>query len=107
MSELIELSGAAAFEGNGCALSRASASLLTLAVTGRTPAEVTALSADLHQLVSRGPELAEDVVAHLGDLAALRGVREVPARRRCATLPWEALGAALAGSALAGSARST
>ena len=87
---------AAAFEGNGCALSRASASLLTLAVAGRTPDEAAGIAAELDKLLSRGPEHAEADVERLGDLTALQGVREVPARRRCATLPWEALRAALA-----------
>jgi nitrogen fixation protein NifU and related proteins len=91
---------AASFEGDGCALSRASASLLTLAVTGRTPDEALALDGELTRLLSPGPETAETEGAagagHLGDLTALQGVRDVPARRRCATLPWEALRAALA-----------
>ena len=90
---------AAAFEGDGCALCRASASLLTLAVTGCTPTEATALADALDALVSPAsdprPEAEE---SRLGDLVALRGVRDVPARRRCATLPWEALRAALAAS---------
>jgi nitrogen fixation NifU-like protein len=85
----------ARFEGESCALCRASASLLTLAVAGRTAEEAGAISAELHKLLSRGPEHAEADAARLGDLAALQGVRDVPARRRCATLPWEALGAAL------------
>jgi nitrogen fixation NifU-like protein len=86
---------AARFEGDGCALSRASASLLTLAVTGRTPAEAEALATQLDRLVARGPENASADRALLGDLVALEGVRDVPARRRCVTLPWEALRAAL------------
>jgi nitrogen fixation NifU-like protein len=86
----------AAFEGNGCALSRASASLLTLAVTSRTREEAAAIAAELDKLLARGPEHAAADAALLGDLAALQGVRDVPARRRCATLPWEALRAALA-----------
>ena len=89
---------AAGFEGDGCALCRASASLLTLAVTGHTPIEATALADAIDALVSPthdpSPE-PEEEERRLGDLVALRGVREVPARRRCATLPWEALRAAL------------
>jgi nitrogen fixation NifU-like protein len=93
-----EVIAAARFEGDGCALSRASASLLTLAVEGRTAAEASALSATLDRFLSRPPP-AGDVgeEGSLGDLVALEGVREVPARRRCATLPWEALRAALGG----------
>ena len=85
----------ARFEGEGCALCRASASLLTLAVAGCTPEEAASISAELDRLLSRGPENAVADAARLGDLAALQGVRDVPSRRRCATLPWEALGAAL------------
>jgi nitrogen fixation NifU-like protein len=85
----------ARFEGDGCALSRASASLLTLAVTGRAPEEAIAIAAELDKLVSRGPEHEQANRDVLGDLVSLEGVREVPARKRCATLPWEALRAAL------------
>jgi nitrogen fixation NifU-like protein len=86
----------ARFEGEGCALSRASASLLTLAVAGRGPDEALAISAELLALLSSGPELEPAAVERLGDLAVLQGVRGVRARLRCATLPWEALRAALA-----------
>jgi nitrogen fixation NifU-like protein len=86
---------AAGFEGDGCALCRASASLLTLAVTGRTAADALALAAELDAFVSPGPEPTPEATDRLGDLRALGGVREVPSRRRCATLPWEALRAAL------------
>ena len=86
-----------AFEGDGCALARASASLLTLALAGRTKEEATVIAAELFKLLTRGPEHEQADRALLGELAALEGVRDVPARRRCATLPWEALGLALAG----------
>jgi nitrogen fixation NifU-like protein len=85
----------ARFEGEGCALARASASLLTLAVTGRTREEAQRAAAELDRLLARAGHEAADR-ALLGDLVALAGVRDVPARRRCATLPWEALRAALA-----------
>jgi nitrogen fixation NifU-like protein len=81
------------FEGDGCALSRASASLLTLALAGKTPDEAGAIAGELEALVT--PGAAEADRAMLGELTALEGVREVPARRRCATLPWEALREAL------------
>jgi nitrogen fixation protein NifU and related proteins len=84
----------ARFEGQGCALSRASASLLTLAVTGKTREEAIALAAELDRLIGADHDHADR--ATLGDLTALEGVRDVPARRRCATLPWEALRSALA-----------
>lgn len=81
------------FEGEGCALSRASASLLTLSVPTHTPEQALAIADELTKLVSRtGPDA--DRLA-LGDLVALEGVREVPARKRCATLPWDALRKAL------------
>lgn len=85
----------ARFEGDGCALSRASASLLTLAVAGRAPEEAVAIAAELDKLVSRGAEHESANRELLGELVSLEGVREVPARKRCATLPWEALRAAL------------
>jgi nitrogen fixation NifU-like protein len=92
----------ARFEGDGCALSRASASLLTLALAGRTPGEAEAIAAELDKLLARGPEHEAANREMLGDLVSLEGVRDVPARRRCATLPWEALRAALAASGVVG-----
>lgn len=86
----------ARFEGEGCALSRAAASLLTIAVTGRGAPEAEALAAEMDRLLARGPEHEAADRDRLGDLVVLEGVRDVPARRRCATLPFEALRAALA-----------
>ncbi len=83
----------ARFEGEGCALSRASASLLTLAVSAKTEDEALAVGAELEKLLSRDHEGTDRGI--LGDLVALEGVREVSARKRCAPLPWEALRAAL------------
>jgi nitrogen fixation protein NifU and related proteins len=88
----------ARFEGEGCAVSRASASLLTMAVAGRAPGEAEAIARELDKLVSRGPEHDMADRALLGELVSLEGVRDVPSRRRCATLPWEAMRAALAGA---------
>ncbi len=85
----------ARFEGEGCALSRASASLLTVAVKERGTEEAEALAVELEKLLARGPEHDLADRDRLGDLVALEGVRDVPARRRCATLPFEALRAAL------------
>jgi nitrogen fixation NifU-like protein len=91
---------AARFVGDGCALSRASASLLTLRVAGSKEGEdglsreaALSLAAALRRSVS--PEYRGEDDEELGELAALGGVRSVPSRRRCATLPWEALEAAL------------
>lgn len=85
----------AAFEGEGCALSRASASLWTVAATGRSTSELRELAVEMERLLSRGPGHETADRARLGDLVALEGVREVSARRRCATLPLEALLSAL------------
>ncbi len=81
----------AAFEGAGCAISIASASLLTEAVAGRTCDDALALADRLEQALSgTAPE-------DLGALEALCGVRAFPTRIRCATLAWRALRAALHG----------
>lgn len=85
---------AARFDGHGCAISTASASLMTEAVTGRTAAEAEALFRDFHSAVTeRSPSAHPD----LGKLQVLVGVREFPARVKCATLAWHTLHNALAG----------
>lgn len=81
------------FEGNGCAISTASASLMSEAVKGRTRAEAAELFTAVHRMLTGE---ATDT-AQLGKLAALAGVREFPARVKCATLAWHTLNAALAG----------
>ena len=84
-----------AFEGFGCAISTASASLMTEAVRGRTVAEAERLAARFHELVTApmdGPDLPTDGI---GKPAVLAGVREFPARIKCATLAWHSLRAAL------------
>jgi nitrogen fixation NifU-like protein len=84
------------FEGSGCAISTAAASLMTQAVKGRTTGEVQELFERYHELVTgRGDVDPES----LGKLAVLAGVREFPARVKCATLAWHALHAALEGAA--------
>ena len=80
------------FEGSGCAISTASASLMTEAVKGRDRAAVRALFDKVHALLTR-PEAPPDPA--LGKLAALGGVSEFPARVKCATLCWHTLNAAL------------
>jgi nitrogen fixation NifU-like protein len=84
------------FEGSGCAISTASASLMTQAVKGRSREEVKDLFERFHQAVT-GHGDAEP--ASLGKLEVLAGVREFPARVKCATLVWHALRAALDGEA--------
>lgn len=83
------------FQGQGCAISKASASLLTEQLEGQTVEAARAAFANVMDLLkneARPPDLAED-----GEMAALTGVRKFPARIKCATLPWHALEAALAG----------
>ena len=79
------------FEGQGCAISTASASLMTEAVKGKTRDEALALFDRVHRLLTDDAAGAED----LGKLAALSGVREYPARVKCASLCWHTLVSAL------------
>jgi nitrogen fixation protein NifU and related proteins len=81
------------FEGKGCAISTASASLMTEAVKGKARAEARALFDKVHALLTREDAPADPA---LGKLAALSGVREFPARVKCASLCWHTLNAALA-----------
>lgn len=84
---------AARFEGEGCALSRAAASLLTDKVSGRTVPGAQQLAADLRRFLGKDAAAAEieALREQLGELVALEGVREFASRLRCATLPAEAL----------------
>ena len=80
------------FEGKGCAISTASASLMTEAVKGKSRAAVQEIYARVHELLTQqSAPPAQD----LGKLAALSGVREFPARVKCASLCWHTLNAAL------------
>ena len=83
----------ASFQGEGCAISTASASLMTEQLKGKTEAEADTLFEAFHDLVTR--EDANVDAASLGKLAVLGGVREFPARVKCATLCWHTLEAAL------------
>jgi nitrogen fixation NifU-like protein len=81
-------------EGTGCAILLASASLMTLAVNGKTVEGARAVAERFQALVTASsPPDSEG----LGDLAALAGVRDYPGRVTCATLPWHALRAAIGG----------
>lgn len=83
------------FVGHGCAISTASASLMTEAVKGKSVAEVEALFHDFHALLTdAAPE------RDFGKLAVLAGVREFPVRVKCATLAWHTLHNALTGAQL-------
>jgi nitrogen fixation NifU-like protein len=81
------------FEGSGCAISTASASLMTESVKGRRVEEVAKLFDRFHEVVTGAGEPASD----LGKLAVFVGVREFPLRVKCATLAWHTLRAALEG----------
>lgn len=86
------------FEGTGCAISIASASLLVETVCGMQTRDALSLfTAVIRQLAANGDDAAADGAAatDLGKLAALEGVREYPARVKCATLAWHALNAAI------------
>lgn len=83
----------AAFEGHGCAISRASADLMADALRGRTRDEARALAMAFKSMI-RGEPLPDDL--DLGELKALEGVKRLHARVKCATLPWTTLETALA-----------
>jgi nitrogen fixation NifU-like protein len=83
-----------AFDGSGCAICVASASVMTDELRGRTLAEVEKLYGVFHDVVMSDRETAVDIDA-LGKLAVFAGVREFPVRVKCATLPWHALRSAL------------
>jgi nitrogen fixation NifU-like protein len=84
------------FQGAGCAISKASASLMTQAVKGKTRAEVERLFQRFRQLVTGA--LPAEATENLGKLAVFSGVAEFPIRVKCASLSWHALKAALEGS---------
>ncbi|HEV7457610.1 MAG TPA: SUF system NifU family Fe-S cluster assembly protein [Roseococcus sp.] len=86
----------ASFLGRGCAISQASASLLTELVPGLTPEEARAMGARLREMAKTGAR--DDSTPALARLSALSGVHEFPSRVKCATLAWHALDAALDGS---------
>jgi nitrogen fixation NifU-like protein len=85
-----------AFQGSGCAISTASASVMTQVVMGKTRAEAERLFETFHELVT-GANGAKADAAALGKLAVFAGVSEFPARVKCATLAWHTLKAALEG----------
>ncbi|MFQ5830217.1 MAG: Fe-S cluster assembly sulfur transfer protein SufU [Candidatus Methylomirabilia bacterium] len=84
------------FEGSGCAISKASASMMTAALKGKTRAEAASLLKAFHTMVTVDVGTAIDPL-ELGKLAAFAGVHEFPIRVKCATLPWHTLRAALDG----------
>jgi len=82
------------FQGAGCAISTASASMMTESLKGKTPAEAEALFERFHDLVTGQPETASEG-PQLGKLSIFAGVQKYPVRVKCATLPWHTLRAAL------------
>ncbi len=86
-----------AFQGKGCAISKASASLMTEAVKGTTVSEAETLFRLFHDLLTGPPDVRADGKG-LGKLAVFAGVREFPVRVKCATLSWHTLDKALSGS---------
>jgi nitrogen fixation NifU-like protein len=84
------------FEGSGCAISKAAASMMTQAIKGKTRAEAETLFDEFHRMVTG--ELDEELTPnHLGRLTIFSGVRDFPARVKCATLSWHTMHAALRG----------
>ena len=81
------------FQGSGCAISKASASILTDALKGKTRADAKALFDTVHAMVTTGEVNGEDI----GKLAVFAGVHKFPARVKCAILPWHAVVAAVEG----------
>jgi nitrogen fixation protein NifU and related proteins len=82
------------FQGSGCAISKASASMMTQTLKGKSAAEAEALFSKFHDVVTGQAEGNEE---NLGKLAVFAGVSEFPLRVKCATLAWHALRAALHG----------
>src|SRR6188768_1603642 len=81
------------FQGDGCAISKASASMMTEAMKGKSKAEAEKIFGHFHDLITQGGKGDES----LGKLAVLSGVNRFPARVKCAILSWHALHAALKG----------
>jgi nitrogen fixation protein NifU and related proteins len=87
------------FTAAGCAVSRASASIMTQAVKGKSRAEVEKIFSTFHELVTGASKPDEKEARALGELAAFSGVSRFPIRVKCASMPWHTLQAALRGDA--------
>ena len=85
------------FQGEGCAISKASASMMTESIKGKTDAEAREVFNAFHRMITQGQTEDSDSDV-LGDLEILQGVSEYPTRIKCATLAWHALQAALNGA---------
>jgi len=84
------------FEGSGCAISKAAASMMTASLKGKTVGEADQLFGRFHDMLTAAGN-GGDAAAELGKLAVFSGVCEFPSRIKCATLPWHTVRAALAG----------
>jgi nitrogen fixation protein NifU and related proteins len=84
----------ASFQGSGCAISKASASLMTDAVKGKTLEEADALFNRFHRMITRAPD--DPIDDQLGKLSVFAGVRQFPVRVKCASLAWHTLHSAIA-----------
>ena len=89
--------GDIAFQGSGCAISRASASMMTAALKGQTMATAEETFDRFHRMLTES-QPSRELTDALGKLAVFAGVREFPSRIKCATLPWHTLKAALTGA---------
>jgi nitrogen fixation NifU-like protein len=85
--------GAISFEGESCAICKASASMMTVAVKGKSRAEAETLIREFREMAMG--KIGSDGLVHLGRLAVFAGVRDLPTRVKCAILPWHTLHAAL------------
>ena len=85
------------FRGTGCAISTASASMMTESLKGKTREEAEALFERFHDLITGSDGRTDASRADLGKLTVFSGVREFPVRVKCATLPWHTMKAALVG----------
>ena len=84
---------AIAFEGESCAICKASASMMTVAVKGKSRTEAETLIREFREMATG--KIGADGLVHLGRLAVFAGVRDLPTRVKCAILPWHTLSAAL------------
>jgi len=82
------------FQGEGCAIAKASASMMTSAVKGKSLADASATFKNFHQMITGGQDPCFDLEA-LGKLAAFSGVSAFPVRVKCASLAWHTLNAAI------------
>ena len=88
------------FTASGCAVSRASASIMTQSVKGKSRSDVEQLFQQFHDLVTGKYELDAKESRTLGEMAAFSGVSKFPIRVKCASMPWHTLQAALRGTAI-------